>query len=96
MKLQVESNRVPYKITETLMSAQFEIDGKLINQRKSASLQKMKQTVEDYGTEFDRAVITVPLFNDSQRQSTKDAGKIAGLSAAYHHEPTACFGVWTG
>ncbi|MDH3588963.1 MAG: Hsp70 family protein, partial [Gammaproteobacteria bacterium] len=45
-------------------------------------LMKMKQTAEDYlGEEVTEAVITVPAyFNDSQRQATKDAGKIAGLS----------------
>ena len=44
-------------------------------------LMKMKQTAEDYlGSEVKEAVITVPAyFNDSQRQATKDAGKIAGL-----------------
>ncbi|HLE84233.1 MAG TPA: Hsp70 family protein, partial [Thermoanaerobaculia bacterium] len=44
-------------------------------------LQKLKQAAEDYlGTKVDKAVITVPAyFNDSQRQATKDAGKIAGL-----------------
>jgi len=44
-------------------------------------LQKMKQTAEDYlGSSVTQAVVTVPAyFNDSQRQATKDAGKIAGL-----------------
>src|SRR3989338_10754900 len=55
-------------------------------------LQKMKKTVEDYlGHEVTKAVITVPAyFNDSQRQATKDAGKIAGLEVErIINEPTA-------
>jgi len=55
-------------------------------------LQKMKQTAEDYlGTTVEQAVITVPAyFNDSQRQATKDAGKIAGLEVLrIINEPTA-------
>jgi molecular chaperone DnaK len=55
-------------------------------------LQKMKQTAEDYlGEEVTEAVITVPAyFNDSQRQATKDAGKIAGLEVLrIINEPTA-------
>jgi molecular chaperone DnaK len=56
------------------------------------TLQKMKQTAEDYlGHEVTRAVITVPAyFDDSQRQATKDAGKIAGLEVLrIINEPTA-------
>ena len=55
-------------------------------------LQKMKQTAEDYlGHKVEKAVITVPAyFNDSQRQATKDAGKIAGLDVLrIINEPTA-------
>ena len=55
-------------------------------------LQKMKQTAEDYlGEKVDEAVVTVPAyFNDSQRQATKDAGKIAGLNVLrIINEPTA-------
>ena len=55
-------------------------------------LQKMKQTAEEYlGEKVDDAVITVPAyFNDSQRQATKDAGKIAGLNVLrIINEPTA-------
>ena len=55
-------------------------------------LRKMKQTAEDYlGTTVTQAVITVPAyFNDSQRQATKDAGKIAGLEVLrIINEPTA-------
>ena len=56
------------------------------------TLQKMRQTAEDYlGTNVSQAVITVPAyFNDSQRQATKDAGKIAGLEVLrIVNEPTA-------
>ena len=55
-------------------------------------LQKMQQTAEDFlGESVDKAVITVPAyFNDSQRQATKDAGKIAGLEVKrIVNEPTA-------
>src|SRR6187549_980951 len=55
-------------------------------------LQKMKQSAEDYlGQKVDKAVITVPAyFNDSQRQATKDAGKVAGLEVLrIVNEPTA-------
>src|ERR1041384_575008 len=55
-------------------------------------LQKMKQSAEDYlGQKVDKAVITVPAyFNDSQRQATKDAGRIAGLEVMrIFNEPTA-------
>src|SRR5207342_3271541 len=55
-------------------------------------LQKMKQSAEDYlGQKGEKAVITVPAyFNDSQRQATKDAGKIAGLEVMrIVNEPTA-------
>jgi len=55
-------------------------------------LQKMRQTAEDYlGQKVDKAVVTVPAyFNDSQRQATKDAGKIAGLDVLrIINEPTA-------
>ncbi|MFP4485094.1 MAG: molecular chaperone DnaK, partial [Spirochaetaceae bacterium] len=58
----------------------------------AAILQKMKQTAEDYlGEEVTQAVITVPAyFNDSQRQATKDAGRIAGLEVKrIVNEPTA-------
>jgi len=55
-------------------------------------LTKMKQTAEDYlGEKIQDAVITVPAyFNDSQRQATKDAGKVAGLNVLrIINEPTA-------
>ena len=62
------------------------------SQISSMTLQKMKQTAEDYlGEKVTDAVITVPAyFNDSQRQATKDAGKIAGLNVLrIINEPTA-------
>ena len=51
-------------------------------------LQKLKQAAEDYlGEKLTDAVITVPAyFNDTQRQATKDAGKIAGLNVPAHHQ----------
>jgi len=68
-------------------------DNKLAPPQISAEvLRKMKKTAEDYlGTEVTQAVITVPAyFNDSQRQATKDAGKIAGLEVLrIINEPTA-------
>lgn len=69
------------------------VDGEFSPQEVSARvLQKMKQTAEDYlGEPVTRAVITVPAyFNDSQRQATKDAGRIAGLQVErIINEPTA-------
>jgi molecular chaperone DnaK len=62
------------------------------SQVSAFTLQKMKETAEDYlGEEVAKAVITVPAyFNDSQRQATKDAGKIAGLEVLrIINEPTA-------
>ncbi|MDB5791536.1 MAG: molecular chaperone DnaK, partial [Massilia sp.] len=68
-------------------------DKKLAAQQVSAEiLRKMKKTAEDYlGEEVTEAVITVPAyFNDSQRQATKDAGRIAGLDVKrIINEPTA-------
>src|SRR6187431_521401 len=74
--------------------AWVEVRGKKISpQQVSAEiLRKMKKTAEDYlGEEVTEAVITVPAyFNDSQRQATKDAGKIAGLEVKrIINEPTA-------
>ena len=62
------------------------------SQISAFTLQKMKETAESYlGTKVEKAVITVPAyFNDSQRQATKDAGKIAGLEVLrIINEPTA-------
>ncbi len=90
-----EQKRVPYKISKGSNGlAQFEIDGKAYAPEEISArvLQKMKQTAEDYlGIEVTKAVITVPAyFNDSQRQSTTDAGRIAGLEVLrIVNEPTA-------
>lgn len=86
---------VPYKIVKADNGdAWVEANGqKIAPQQVSAQiLMKMKKTAEDYlGEEVKDAVITVPAyFNDSQRQATKDAGKIAGLEVKrIINEPTA-------
>ncbi|MDQ6987807.1 MAG: molecular chaperone DnaK [Mariprofundaceae bacterium] len=74
--------------------AWVEVDGKKMSPQEisAITLQKMKQTAEDYlGEKVTDAVITVPAyFNDSQRQATKDAGAIAGLNVQrIINEPTA-------
>ena len=93
---------VPYKIVKHANGdAWLESKGKSIPpaQISAAVLGKMKKVAEDYlGHEVKDAVITVPAyFNDSQRQATKDAGKIAGLNVVrIINEPTAAalaFGV---
>ncbi len=86
---------MPYKIVRADNGdAWVEVRGKKIGpQQVSAEiLRKMKKTAEDYlGEEVTEAVITVPAyFNDSQRQATKDAGRIAGLEVKrIINEPTA-------
>ena len=90
-----EQGRVPYSIVagqNDLVSV--EIQGKRYTPPEISAmiLQKMKQTAEDYlGHSVTKAVVTVPAyFNDSQRQATKDAGKIAGLDVLrIINEPTA-------
>jgi len=90
-----DSDMVAYKIIPAENGdAWVEAEGKkLAPQQVSAEiLKKMKKTAEDYlGQEVKEAVITVPAyFNDSQRQATKDAGKIAGLDVKrIINEPTA-------
>jgi len=90
-----EIKTVPYKIKkDSNGNVVFEIDNKNISPEEAAAqiLIKMKETAENYlGEEITEAVITVPAyFNDSQRQSTKDAGKIAGLNVKrIIPEPTA-------
>ncbi|MDO9516189.1 MAG: molecular chaperone DnaK [Syntrophales bacterium] len=85
----------PFKITKAKNSdAQITVRGKDYSTPEISSmiLVKMKQTAEDYlGEKVTDAVITVPAyFNDSQRQATKDAGKIAGLNVLrIINEPTA-------
>src|SRR6266705_3384247 len=86
---------VPYSIVEAPNNdAWVEIHGKKIAPPEVSAqvLRKMKKTAEDYlGEEVTEAVITVPAyFNDSQRQATKDAGRIAGLEVKrIINEPTA-------
>jgi molecular chaperone DnaK len=90
-----DKGMVPYKIVKADNGdAWVEVNGrKMAPPEISAKvLQKMKKTAEDYlGTTISEAVITVPAyFNDSQRQATKDAGRIAGLEVKrIINEPTA-------
>ena len=94
-EVQKDIKMVPYKIVKADNGdAWVEVKGKkMAAQEISAKvLQKMKKTAEDYlGEPVTEAVITVPAyFNDSQRQATKDAGKIAGLDVKrIINEPTA-------
>ena len=93
--VQKDIDLVPYKIIKAKNGdAWVEVKGKKMAAPEISArvIQKMKQTAEDYlGTEVTEAVITVPAyFNDSQRQATKDAGKIAGLTVKrIINEPTA-------
>jgi len=86
---------LPYKISKASNGdAQLTVKGKNYSPAEISSmiLQKMRQTAEDYlGEKVTEAVITVPAyFNDSQRQATKDAGRIAGLEVLrIINEPTA-------
>jgi molecular chaperone DnaK len=90
-----EKKRVPYPVTSGKNDlAVVEIQGKQYSPPEISAmiLQKMRQTAEDYlGHKVEKAVVTVPAyFNDSQRQATKDAGKIAGLDVLrIINEPTA-------
>jgi molecular chaperone DnaK len=93
--VQRDIKMVPYSIVKADNGdAWVEVNGnKMASPEVSAKiLQKMKKTAEDYlGAEVTEAVITVPAyFNDSQRQATKDAGRIAGLDVKrIINEPTA-------
>ena len=93
--VQRDIKMVPYKIVKAKNGdAWVEAKGKAMAAPEISArvLQKMKKTAEDYlGEEVTEAVITVPAyFNDSQRQATKDAGKIAGLDVKrIINEPTA-------
>ena len=93
--VQKDIDLVPYKIIKAKNGdAWVEVNKKKMAAPEISArvIQKMKQTAEDYlGTEVTEAVITVPAyFNDSQRQATKDAGKIAGLDVKrIINEPTA-------
>jgi len=90
-----DADMVPYKIIKADNGdAWIGVDDKKLAppQVSAEILKKMKKTAEDYlGTDVKEAVITVPAyFNDSQRQATKDAGKIAGLEVKrIINEPTA-------
>ncbi|RPI16851.1 MAG: molecular chaperone DnaK [Ignavibacteriae bacterium] len=90
-----EMKNVPYKVIKGENdTARVQIGDRIYSPPEISAmiLQKMKQTAEDYlGQKVTEAVITVPAyFNDSQRQATKDAGKIAGLDVKrIINEPTA-------
>jgi molecular chaperone DnaK len=90
-----ESSRVPYNCVEGKNGdVYFDVRGKKVAPPEVAAkvLQKLKKAAEDYlGEPVNEAVITVPAyFNDSQRQATKDAGRIAGLEVKrIVNEPTA-------
>ncbi|MCG6864051.1 MAG: molecular chaperone DnaK [Thiogranum sp.] len=94
-EVQKDIGLVPYKIVKADNGdAWVEVNGKKMAAPEVSArvLQKMKKTAEDYlGEPVTEAVITVPAyFNDSQRQATKDAGKIAGLTVKrIINEPTA-------
>ena len=93
--VQKDIGMVPYKIVKADNGdAWVEVNGKKMAPQEISArvLAKMKQTAEDYlGEKVAEAVITVPAyFNDSQRQATKDAGRIAGLEVKrIINEPTA-------
>ena len=93
--VQKDINMVPYSIVKADNGdawVEIEGDSKAAPQISAETLKKMKKTAEDYlGESITEAVITVPAyFNDSQRQATKDAGRIAGLDVKrIINEPTA-------
>jgi len=90
-----EAKEVPYEVVKgDNNTARVKINDRLYSPPEISAmiLQKMKKTAEDYlGQDVNEAVITVPAyFNDSQRQATKDAGEIAGLTVKrIINEPTA-------
>src|SRR6056297_491305 len=90
-----EADRVPYKVVKgDNDTPRVDINGRMYSPQELSAmiLQKMKKTAEDYlGQDVTRAVITVPAyFNDAQRQATKEAGEIAGLTVErIINEPTA-------
>jgi len=94
-QVQKEVARVPFKVVRSENNLpRVDIDGRLYTPQEISAmvLQKMKKTAEDYlGQEVTEAVITVPAyFSDSQRQATKEAGEIAGLTVKrIVNEPTA-------
>ena len=93
--VQKDIKMVPYSVVANDNGdAWVEVNGDTMSppQISAQVLKKMKKTAEDYlGEEIEEAVVTVPAyFNDSQRQATKDAGKIAGLEVKrIINEPTA-------
>ncbi|MBF90061.1 MAG: molecular chaperone DnaK [Candidatus Marinimicrobia bacterium] len=94
-EVKTEISEVPYDVKKGSSGAvEVEIEGKTYVPPEISAmvLQKLRQTAEEYlGSSVSEAVITVPAyFNDSQRQATKDAGKIAGLNVKrIINEPTA-------
>jgi len=90
-----EADRVPYEVVKgDNNTPRVKIDDRLYSPQEISAmiLQKMKKTAEDYlGQEVTEAVVTVPAyFNDAQRQATKEAGEIAGLTIKrIINEPTA-------
>lgn len=91
---QVKDMSLPYKVVDNKGRAAIELNGRVYTPEEISSmiLQKMKKTAEEYlGEKVSKAVITVPaFFSDSERNSTKDAGKIAGLEVErIINEPTA-------
>ncbi len=94
-RVSCETSRVPYKVVKGENNTpRVDIDGRGYTPQEisAMTLQKMKKTAEDYlGQTVTEAVITVPAyFNDSQRQATKEAGEIAGLTVRrIVNEPTA-------
>ena len=94
-QVEKEIGRVPYKVVKgDNNTPRVDIDGRLYTPQEISAiiLQKMKKTAEDYlGQEVTEAVITVPAyFSDAQRQATKEAGEIAGLTVRrIVNEPTA-------
>nr|WP_294859578.1 molecular chaperone DnaK [uncultured Fluviicola sp.] len=93
--VKLETGRVPYKVVKgDNNTPRVDIDGRMYTPQEISAmiLQKMKKTAEDYlGHEVTEAVVTVPAyFNDAQRQATKEAGEIAGLTIKrIINEPTA-------
>ncbi len=101
--VQRDIKMVPYKIVKADNGdAWVEAQGKKMAPPEISArvLMKMKKTAEDYlGEPVTEAVITVPAyFNDSQRQATKDAGRIAGLDRQAHHQRAdrGRAGLWPG
>jgi len=90
-----EMKLIPYKVVKgDNNTARVEVGGRIYSPPEISAmiLQKMKQTAEDYlGQKVTEAVITVPAyFNDAQRQATKEAGEVAGLTVRrIINEPTA-------